>query len=524
MAGYSIFLKRAVLFTALMLIALSLCGKTWTHRNGRTIEAELIDVKGEQAQFRLSSGGRVFYYPIGELCQKDQDFIVNEQSSRERERKHALGDVILQVDFENGIQPDTLVTLGYSIGLVTASDFTPRIQVVAEVGRGRNRLDLDDVPEDCKILYILAEGCAPQYIRLQRSDNGAIEDMEVTLYRLRYVSIRWVALSEGRDFSASDAVERRCAITQWRSPETKYAWKLNQVAHVPGAQNCHSAGEPGSLPSIDYWQIFGRWGLQESELPFDSMQEAPPHESQWFSGGRFSLEPGTRYFFSGPPDYVGAAKMEVEAVSLTAPTDREVLLFEPRLIYSDKDPITELADRFFALALRVAEEPHAADLRANELANVVSELRKNVDPNHPREIRRDVNIALRQALSRLGSELASGRPDIQPALLAIAKTRGDYHLWRYVPDAFGTAAAEGHEPSLAILLNYETNGMDESRTIRAFGLLAEDLPNEVRALLVATAKESNDERLLRGIRSTLERARDAGDALAARALEELESI
>jgi hypothetical protein len=56
--------------------------RDWTNDEGKTIQAALVSVSGDQIKFRMKNG-RLVDYPIAKLSEKDQDFVASKTNEDE---------------------------------------------------------------------------------------------------------------------------------------------------------------------------------------------------------------------------------------------------------------------------------------------------------------------------------------------------------------------------------------------------------------------------------------------------------
>jgi hypothetical protein len=192
---------------------------------------------------------------------------------------------------------------------------------VALLSPGANRVDLSAFPDGSHYVYIVADGFAPQWIRVEIGHGEVVSgSAEVELYRSRYVIVRFaVNTSGGRELEGPDVREGRVAVTHFGGFDAfGHDWQVRQ-AQAGG-------GGFGPVAYLSFHRVIGGYGFLEAppEAEFEDLTVAPLGAS--YTTESLEAYPGLLLVcrINGdrrPPDEMGYGKVLVEEVTLERPVD-----------------------------------------------------------------------------------------------------------------------------------------------------------------------------------------------------------
>jgi hypothetical protein len=239
----------------------------------------------------------------------------------------------LTLDFED--LDDVSVLDKYAILLnqrPLRSDTRPAGQVgqIAALINGENTLDLSVFPDGKHYLYLVAKDFAPQWFVITiAGDRVTPASTAITLYRTRYVIIRYAFSRVGKDLTGTSVRSGRVAVTHFTGPpDFDQDWMVWQ-ADKPGS---HSFGP---IPVIQAHRIQSGYGfaMAPEHSRFEALTTAPADDN--YRPRSFSADPGLIFFsrVNGnlkAPKQLGYGKILVEDVTTTRPSNVQVLEWQPR--------------------------------------------------------------------------------------------------------------------------------------------------------------------------------------------------
>jgi hypothetical protein len=192
---------------------------------------------------------------------------------------------------------------------------------IAKLAEGANTVDLTTFPDGQHFFYLERTGCAAQWLNITVTNGECKADRDdVTLYRTRYVVIRYAWNKTGKRNLTGDGVQTgRVAITHWgRVPNIGRDW---QVWQGDGSDSSVSWGD---TPELSFHRIATDYGFADAPegAKFDDLAEAPDVSDAKYQTKSCPATSGLLLLcrVSGDkPDQPSFGKILVEDVTFTPP-------------------------------------------------------------------------------------------------------------------------------------------------------------------------------------------------------------
>jgi hypothetical protein len=201
----------------------------------------------------------------------------------------------------------------------------PAAGELAQLSPGMSRVDLSDFPDGDHVIYVIADGHAPQW-RMVRIRNKEIVDgmtHDVTLYPSQYATIRWAFNTSGKpELTGPNVSTGRIAMTHFGRPRYfGMDWQLWQAGR--------SREELfGGVPMLQFHRISQNMGFRPADdgETFDTMTVAPENG---YAPKSLEAKPGLLLYCrvegnTPRPGDRGYGKIYVESLSTTRPTGIEI--------------------------------------------------------------------------------------------------------------------------------------------------------------------------------------------------------
>ncbi len=208
---------------------------------------------------------------------------------------------------------------------------------IAKLGEADNTVDLSTFPDGKHFFNLRREGCASQWIHVTITNGEASCDRsDITLYRTRYVIIRYAWNKKGERALAGDDVEiGRVALTHWTNLDFfKQDWQIWQGDGLGGGLGVGPTF--GAIPALKFHRMGTEFGFADAPAgaTFDELTEAPAptfkkYNEKYRTESR-DASPGLLIFCRvngnrGAENCLGYGKIEVEEITLTPPKDVKIL-------------------------------------------------------------------------------------------------------------------------------------------------------------------------------------------------------
>ena len=177
-----------------------------------------------------------------------------------------------------------------------------------------------------------------------------------------------------------------------------------------------------------------------------------------------------------------------------------------------------------------AAEPNASDMRAlgrqaaqgdrdalSRMEAIRDELYRDVDYAKESDRMRSNLVLMYAAFDEIAGSVR-GNDQADQAFQVLLEATGRESLRSFTPRAFGLAAAQGHRPSLEVLLNHDEYGILLSSAVFALGKPAQEGSPEAIAFLVEVMDSDKCKALWHGASRGLVRAANEGNEEARRVL------
>ena len=207
----------------------------------------------------------------------------------------------------------------------------PRTGDVARLTEGANIVDLAKFDNGQHLFWILCDGFAPISVNVEIVDGHATASTPeiITLYRTRYVIVRWVFnLAHQRDLAGSNLSQDRVALTSGaKLPHFGDDWGLLQCEAIPEGQYT-AAPASGPIPALRRYRFSSGCGLAAVSpgTTFEQMEQAPA-DDQYQQVAYLEARAGAAYYchVGGVSGNSGYGKFIIDDVTLTKPQGIKVL-------------------------------------------------------------------------------------------------------------------------------------------------------------------------------------------------------
>ncbi|HSV16404.1 MAG TPA: hypothetical protein VLI90_19225, partial [Tepidisphaeraceae bacterium] len=197
-----------------------------------------------------------------------------------------------------------------------------KIGDIAEVGQGENTIDTSVFGDGKHYLYIGADGFIEQWLRIN-IDHGQVApaSASITMFRTRYVVLRYAFNTKGRELTGPNVKTGRMALTHFGMlPYFGEDWQVWQAESERGFGF-------GTIPVLAHHRVAEQYGFAPAPdgAKFDDLNTAPTEAA--YHPKTYLAEPGLILFCrvlgnrARPPEQLGYGKVMVEDVTLTKPAN-----------------------------------------------------------------------------------------------------------------------------------------------------------------------------------------------------------